>query len=160
MVSFTSGTTKGVFRDTLTIISNDIVNATYIIYLSGMTADFVLPYTYESCCTNPVMTASEMTHDYTSLSDIPSKITRKNGLPLSAANFYQSYTVFQGEGNCMPSGSSVIKVGRDTSGLQLLLPNCGEVTVKWCSNGYRKIKISDSNDNLYELSPSYLPSNI
>jgi hypothetical protein len=160
MVSFTSGTTKGVFRDTLTIISNDIVNATYVIYLSGMTADFVLPYTYQSGCTDPVMTSSEMTHDYTSLSDIPSAITRKNGVPLSAANFYQSYTVFQGEGNCMPSGSSVIKVGRDTRGLQIALPNCGEVTVKWCSNGYRKIKISDSNDNLYELSPSYLPSNI
>ena len=156
-IEFTPGSV-GFYKDTITILSNDLVNATYKIYLEGLMGNFVLTYTYESGCTAPVMSPTEMTHDYTALSDIPSNITRKDGAALTSANLYPSYTVFQGEGNCMPSGSSVIKVGQDTSGLEIALPNCGEVTLKWCSNGYRKVKISDVDDNSYYQSPSYLPS--
>ena len=160
VIQFLPTPTAGVFSDTLTIISNDVANATYVVYLSGIYAKFVLPYTYESACESPVMSPTEMTHDYSTLSDIPTNITRKNGSPLTTNNFYSSYTVFQGEGNCMPSGSSVLKVGQDTSALEIALPNCGEVTLKWCSNGYRKVKISDRNNNTYFQSTNYQPSSI
>ncbi len=149
----------GLYSDTLTIISNDIANGTYKVYLDGIMADFVLTYTYESGCTEPVYNSTEFTHDYGQLADIPHNITRKNGEDILSAQLYPSYTVFQSEGNCMPSGSSAIKVGQDTMGLQIALPNCGQVTVKWCSNGYRKAKISDSDNNVYEKSATYLPSN-
>lgn len=155
---FNPGTDKGTFSDMLSIESNDATTGSYTLLLVGGRADFVLPYTYQSGCTSPIMTDTELKQDYENLSDIPSEITLKNGIPIDASHFYTAYKVFLGEGNCMPSGSSVLKVGEKTNGLELNLPNCGEIILKWCSNGYRKVKITDDDDNVYEMSPSFLPS--
>ena len=157
-IVFNPGATGGVYTDVITIVNNDLLKPNFTINLTGIKGTFVLPYTYQSACSAPVMSPTELTHDYSSLSDIPGEITLKNGVALTAANFYHAYKVFQGEGNCMPSGSSALKVGQGANGLQIVLPSCGQITLKWCSNGYRKVRITDNSGNLYEQSPSYLPS--
>lgn len=155
-ITFTP-TAIGTYTDVLTIVNNDLTKPNFTINLTGGRAQFVLPYTYQSGCTTPVITSSELKHDYENLSDIPSEITLNNGVAIDNDHFYTSYKVFLAEGNCMPSGSSALKVGEGSNGLELNLTSCGQITIKWCSNGYRKVRITDEAGNLYELSPSFLP---
>ncbi len=165
-VRFTPGVTAGTYTDILTISTNDPDEATFTINLSGGKAAFVLPYRYESALTSPVYTTEALYQDYTNLSDIPGEITLNgNSAIVEDVNYYEAYNVFQVEGNCMPAGSSALRVGRNLgdydNGLEIdLVDGCGQVTVKWCSNGYRKIRISDDAANTYEQSASFLPGGI
>jgi hypothetical protein len=147
----------GTYTDQLTIVNNDLTNANFTINLQGARAQFVLPYTYQSGCAEPIVNGSELKQDYENLSDIPSQITLNNGVAINNDHFYTSYKVFSAEGNCMPSGSSALKIGQDANGLELNLVSCGQITLKWCSNGYRKVRITDESGNVYEKSPSFLP---
>lgn len=155
VITFTPGTT-GAFTDFITLNTNDASNPAFVINLQGAKAAFVLPYTYESGCVTPIISASEFKHDYTSTSDIPAEIKLKNDANIDSDHFFADYSVFHVEGNCMPAGSSALRVGQDNNGLKVHLTNgCGQVTVKWCANGYRKIKITDNLGNIYEQSPTY-----
>lgn len=146
------------YSSLLRITNNDLDEGLYDITFTGGKAGFTLPYKYESGCTTPVYSSTQMTQDYTSLSDIPSAIALGSGA-MDASHFYSSYNVFQVEGNCMPSGSSALRVGQGSNKLVVTIPadkGCGRVTLKWCANGYRKVKITDAAGNIYEQSPTYL----
>lgn len=155
-LQFSPGATAGIFTDVFTIVSNDVASP-YIVNLSGMRANFVLPYTYESGTTSAASSATELTHDYTLPTDAPSNFTLGNGAALDATHFYRDYKAFQSEGNCLPNGNSAMRIGQGSNALKLALASCGVVTLKWCANGYRKVKITDETGNVYEQSIAYLP---
>lgn len=155
-IEFSPGSTPGIFTDVFTITSNDVASP-FIINLTGMRANFVLPYTYESATTNAVSSNTQLIHDYTLPTDAPSNFTLANGSALNSSHFYRSYKAFQSEGNCLANGSSAMRIGQGSNALKMALPNCGVVTLKWCANGYRKVKITDESGNVYEQSLAYLP---
>jgi len=155
-ILFSPGNTSGIFTDVLTIASNDATSP-YIINFKGGRANFVLPYTYQSACTSPEMSASALTHDYTVIADIPSIFTLGTGSTIDDTHFYRNYKAFQSEGSCMPNNSSTLRIGQGNNALKLALTSCGTITLKWCANGYRKVKITDNTGNIYEQSAAYLP---
>ncbi|MDR3704897.1 MAG: DUF1573 domain-containing protein [Paludibacteraceae bacterium] len=158
-VTFTPGSTAGVYSGTLNIVSNDATNSPYIINLSGIKAKFVLPYTYQSGCTTPVVSSTELTHDYSSTTDIPTQVQIGNLSSSSAvttANFNPSYDLFHAEGNCLADGNSALRVGTSKKSLILDLDSCGQITFKWTASGYRKVSVTDALGNVYLQSSTWL----
>ena len=155
VVTFNPGASTGNLVASLAIANNSSDKNPYTINFSAGKIAFVIPYTYESACTSPVYTSSQLKQDYTSLSDIPSQVSI-GGTPVNSSHFYSSYNVFQVEGNCMPDGSSALRVGQGANSLRVAATSVGKVTVKWCANGYRKIRITDNTGNIYEQSSNYM----
>lgn len=155
-IQFAPGNTEGIFTDMLTITSND-VSSPYTLNLTGMRANFVLPYKYESGTTNAISTASQLTHDLVDTNDVPSNFTLGTGAAIDNAHFYRTYKAFQSEGNCMANNNSTLRIGQGNNALKIALASCGVVTLKWSANGHRKVKITDENNDIYELSNAYKP---
>lgn len=171
----------GAYSGLLKIVSDDnmSISSEFTINLTATKGDFILPYTYESGCTSPIMTSEKIVHDYSSVSDIPSYFTIA-GMPFeeNSSYYYPSYMAYQSEGSCVLNGNSAIRVGRkyDASDvtadagvfgtntfdnrLKITLPYAaGNVSLKWSANGYRTLKIYDENGKIY-LSTDYLEGRI
>ncbi len=157
VVEFQSGSVNGLLTDVLTFVSDDAITPTSTINFEGVRATFVLPYTYQSAVSTPIYSNTELVQDFSLLSDIPSELKLGSGAAIDSMHYYADYNVYLSEGNCLPNGNSALRVGEGDNALDISLLNCGTVTVKWCSNGYRKIQISDNSGNIYERSASYLP---
>jgi len=149
----------GVYSGQIAIASNDLTNTPYYINITGMKATFVLPYTYQSGCTSPVVSSTELTHDYSSITDIPAQIQIGNLSTSSAvttANFNPSYSLFHAEGNCIADGNSALRVGSSKKSLVLNVDSCGQITFKWTASGYRKVSVTDALGNVYLQSSTWL----
>ncbi len=159
-------TTAGTYDGSVSMVTDDLDEDPFAINFTGGKATFVLPYKYQSGLTTPIYSTDTLYQDITSLTDIPAEITLNGNSSFTAnANFYESYNVFQAEGNCMPNGNSALRIGQNigsyNNGLEIDCANgVGQVTVKWCSNGYRKIKITDESNNVYEQSSSFLAGGV
>jgi hypothetical protein len=163
-VTYAPGTTTMTNTNTLNITTNDAnlcpsVSSCnpFVLNLTGSKAQFVLPYTYESGCTTPIASTTELKQDYSSSIDIPSAI-----ILTGAAKLVPSYNVYQSEGACEPNGNSALRIGSTKNRLQVTISNgqgVGQVDIKWCASGYRKVKIYTAA-NTYVQSSSFLPGGV
>lgn len=154
-ITFNPGTVTASYQTSLSLVCDDHQlrgeneTGTYILNMTGSKANMVLPYTYESNCKTPIISDTEIRHDYSSTTDMPTEITLEG-----KATLEPSYPVFASEGNCVPKGSSALRVGGEVyenaqstdpmrnNRLKITLTGgVGEVSIKWCANGYRKAKI-------------------
>ncbi len=178
-VTFTTETPSALkfeYEATLTVTATQVgghpSDNVKVINLNAVVGTFVLPYTYESGCVNPLISAAEVRHDYLTNGDVPDEISLPNNgkadpytrtSTTTTAGLVPSYNVYNAEGNCGVNGNSALRVGQYVSDakdnrLKIALDHStnshingtiGTVEVHWSAPGVRRIKVYDSNNVIY-----------
>ncbi len=151
-VRYESVTSFETRSSTVTVTSNDdFGNSTFEFTVMASTAGFLLPYTYESGCTNPSASAEGLIEDYDTSSDRRPEIT--------GGDFIESLNIYSSIGGCAPNGNSAIEIS-DSDPLIINTDKAiGTVTIGWASTGIRKISIENNSGIAYAESDSWENAN-
>ncbi|MCM8873158.1 MAG: Ig-like domain-containing protein [Paludibacteraceae bacterium] len=151
-VRYTSQSAFETLSSTVTVVSNDdFGNETFTFTVIGATAGFILPYTYESGCTNPSASASGIVEDYDTSSDRRPEI--------SGGTFIESLNIYSAIGGCAPNGNSAIEI-TDSNPLVINTTQAiGTITIGWASTGIRKLRIVNGTDIAYAESAGWENAN-
>ena len=137
---------------TVTVASNDdFGNETFKFTVTGATAGFVLPYTYESGCTNPSASPAGIVEDYDTSGDRRPEV--------SGGTFIESLNIYSAIGGCAPNGNSAIEI-TDSNPLVINTTKAiGTITIGWASTGIRKLRIVNGTDIAYAESAGWENAN-
>ena len=155
-IRYTSQTSFETLSSTVTVTSNDdFGNETFTFTVMASTAGFLLPYTYESGCTNPSASAEGLIEDYDTSSDRRPEIT--------GGDFIESLNIYSSIGGCAPNGNSAIEIS-DSDPLIINTGGgagkaIGTITIGWASTGIRKISIENNSGIAYAESDSWENAN-
>lgn len=155
-IRYTSQTSFETHSSTVTVTSNDdFGNETFTFTVMASTAGFLLPYTYESGCTNPSASAEGLIEDYDTSSDRRPEIT--------GGDFIESLNIYSSIGGCAPNGNSAIEIS-DSDPLIINTGGgagkaIGTITIGWASTGIRKISIENNSGIAYAESDSWENAN-
>lgn len=155
-VRYTSQSAFETLSSTVTVVSNDdFGNSTFEFTVIGATAGFVLPYTYESGCTNPSASTAGIVEDYDTSSDRRPEIT--------GGDFIESLNIYSAIGGCAPNGNSAIEIS-DSDPLIINTGGgagkaIGTITIGWTSTGIRKLRIVNDADIAYAESAGWENAN-
>lgn len=151
-IRYTPQTSFETLSSTVTVKSNDdFDNETFTFTVMASTAGFLLPYTYESGCTNPSASAEGLIEDYDTSGDRRPEIT--------GGDFIESLNIYSSIGGCAPNGNSAIEIS-DSDPLIIDTDKAiGTITIGWASTGIRKISIENNSGIAYAESDSWENAN-